>query len=92
MPIVASRMQLHGFAGCAKAWRSARSATNTPAMGVHSPTISNIPNIAANTWVLAAPADTPPTIEIAPSETKATPATSRINRRPRPGKPWANVE
>jgi hypothetical protein len=61
-------------------------------MGVHSPTISNIPNIAANTWVIAAPADTPPTIEIAPSETKAIPATSRINRRPRPGKPWANVE
>ena len=92
IPIVAKRRHANAWLGCENALQRASTATAPPAIGVHKPTRRVIPEAIARTSNAARGMGAPPSIPVNPRVISAIPATSRINRRPRPGKPRANVE
>jgi hypothetical protein len=91
-PRVPSMIQRHGSPGCEKACHHAMTATNTPAMGVEKPASRSIPTHVVTAGRIADPTGGPLSSFVMPCTINAIPADSRINRRPMPGEPWANVE
>jgi hypothetical protein len=91
-PRVPSMILVHGSPGCEKAFHSAMTATNAPAMGVHNPANRSIPEPVASTSRIAGAIVGSPRNVVSPRTTNAIPATSLMSSRPTPGEPWANVE
>jgi len=91
-PSVPNRIQVQGFPGCETALHSAMTATSAPAMGVHKPASKSIPTHVVTAGSIADPSGGPLSSFVMSCTINAIPAASRINRRPMPGEPWANVE
>jgi hypothetical protein len=91
-PSVPNRIQVQGFPGCENAFQSAMTATSAPAMGVHKPASRSIPTQVVRADSIADPSGGPLSSFVMPCTINAIPAANRINRRPIPGEPWANVE
>jgi hypothetical protein len=90
--MVPKKMLAHGSPGCEMALLSPRIATNDPEMGIHNPASRSIPATIPSTSRMADSICGPPRSFMSPEAIIAIPATSRRNRRPTPGQPWANVE
>src|SRR5262245_48234235 len=89
---VAKRTSAHGFPRWEMALHNPRAALSDPEMGVHKPMSRRIPQAIATTARVPGPIDGPSRNTLSPTALSPIPATRRINRRPAPGKPRANVE
>jgi hypothetical protein len=91
-PRVPSMIQLHGSPSREKACHHAMTATSAPATGVQKPASKRIPTHVVTADSIADPNRGPLSSFVVPCTINAIPAASRINRRPMPGEPRANVE
>ena len=92
-PVVPARRAFHGSPASVKICHIATRATSVPAIGVHSPGMSRIPDPTrhADAIVVTLTGGAPHSVELART-TSAEPTTSRMSSKPAPGQPVANVE